>query len=41
MYEYIQGLYGVVFTAADLPGFVTAGWLTQEQADTLTAGKGE
>lgn len=35
MYEYIKAQYGKVFTQADLPAFVAAGWLTREQAAEL------
>lgn len=35
MYEYIQSMYSTVFTAADLPAFVAAGWITAEQAAEL------
>lgn len=35
MYEYIKSLYGMVFTAADLPAFMAVGWITAEQAVEL------
>lgn len=38
MYEYVRRLYGVTFTAADLPGFVAAGWLTEAEADNIKEG---
>lgn len=37
MYEYIKQLYGTVFSDADLPAFVVAGWITVEQAEELEA----
>lgn len=36
MFEYIKAWYGVIFSARDLPGFVSAGWITQAQANELT-----
>lgn len=38
MYEYILARYPEVFTTADVALFVTAGWLTQAQADEMTGG---
>lgn len=35
MPEFIKSLYGTVFSAADLPAFVAAGWITAEQAAKL------
>jgi len=38
VYEYIRRLYGTAFSAADLPGFVAAGWLTEAEADEIKGG---